>query len=315
MSGFNTAIVSNMDNMFKGCSELVKVILGAKFTQLPDRSFADCDKIISFITLMELPFNINSNCFTDNVKNTATLYVPKGSMSLYRIAEGWKEFKNISENVENHIDPIDDNGGTDYGDGEIDENTDLNGNVIGNIYYNISDGNGEYNSAEGCIIIKKPTSDDDMDNLGGQDIFGEDFQNGFTGIVFMVQAGQGTIKVNAESVGSMTLKVKIGNNAPMSFELEGKMKASIPYSVTEPTYVYIYGGETTANARGLRASSSDNALKIYGIEWSNEYSPTAIESIRNDEEIKAVIYNMSGQRIQRPSKGIYIKNGKKVVIK
>ena len=92
-----------------------------------------------------------------------------------------------------------------------------------------------------------------------------------------------------------------------------KTGASIPYSVTEPTYVYIYGGETTANARGLRAESYDNALKIYGIEWSGEV--TSIESINWDVETNAVLYNMSGQRIERPSKGIYIKNGKKVIIK
>lgn len=208
--------------------------------------------------------------------------------------------------------PTDDNGGVDYGNGDVDEGSDLSGNIIGNIYYNISDENGEYSSTEGCIILRKPTSDTDMNNLEGQDIFGEDFKNGFTGIVFMVQ-GSGTIKVNAESVGSMTLKVKIGNNAPMTFELEGKMKASIPYSVTEPTYVYIYGGETTANARGLRAASSDNALKIYGIEWSE--TTTNIESILDNVNTNAIIYNLQGQRMKAVNKGINIINGKKVIIK
>lgn len=206
----------------------------------------------------------------------------------------------------------DDNGDVDYGNGDVDEGSDLSGNIIGNIYYNISDENGEYSSTEGCIILRKPTSDTDMNNLEGQDIFGEDFKNGFTGIVFMVQ-GSGTIKVNAESVGSMTLKVKIGNNAPMTFELEGKMKASIPYSVTEPTYVYIYGGETTANARGLRAASSDNALKIYGIEWSE--TTTNIESILDNVNTNAIIYNLQGQRMKAVTKGINIINGKKVIVK
>lgn len=208
---------------------------------------------------------------------------------------------------------LDDNGDVDYGNGDVDEGSDLSGNVIGNIYYNISDDNGEYSSTEGCIILRKPTSDTDMNNLEGQDIFGEDFKNGFTGIVFMVQAGSGTIKVNAESVGSMTLKVKIGKNAPMTFELEGKMKVSIPYSVTEPTYVYIYGGETTANARGLRAASSDNALKIYGIEWSE--TTTNIESILDNVNTNAIIYNLQGQRMKAVTKGINIINGKKVIVK
>lgn len=209
--------------------------------------------------------------------------------------------------------PIDDNGDVDYGNGDIDRNTDLNGNVIGNFYYNISDENGEYSFTEGCITLRKSTSDSDMNNMEGQDIFGEDFRNGFTGIVFMLQAGQGTIKINVESVGNMALKVKIGGNAPMTFELEGKMKASIPYSVTESTYVYIYGGDTsTANARGLGADS-DNALKIYGIEWSDEV--TGIESICKNVETRVGMYNLNGQRIERPSKGIYIKNGKKIIMK
>jgi hypothetical protein len=131
----------------------------------------------------------------------------------------------------------------------------------------------------------------------------------------MVQ-GSGTVKVNAETVGNMTLKVKFGNNAPVTMELEGKMKASFPYSVSEPTYVYIYGGETqTANAKGLRAASSNNALKIYGIEWSDEYEASNIESIYGVSNADAVIYNLQGQRLQTVTKGINIVNGKKVIIK
>lgn len=152
---------------------------------------------------------------------------------------------------------------------ELNDSTNLSGTVIGNIYYSISDDKGEYNSTEGCIVLKKGTNDDQIDDMEGNDIFGEDFKNAFTGIVFMVQ-GNGAVKVNAETVGCMTLKVKIGNNAPISIELEGKMKVSLPYNVTKPTYVYIYCAETkSAYARGgLRARSQGNALKIYGIEWN-----------------------------------------------
>ena len=93
-----------------------------------------------------------------------------------------------------------------------------------------------------------------------------------------------------------------------------KTGASIPYSVTEPTYVYIYGGDTsTANARGLRAASSDNALKIYGIEWSE--TTTNIESILDNVNTNAIIYNLQGQRMKAVTKGINIINGKKVIIK
>ena len=318
LSKFNTSKVTAkyMSNMFYCCEQLTSVTISKDFTQFPEKLFADCKNLSSFTTLIEEPIDIPSNCFADNVKANATLRVPKGTVALYQSKEGWKEFRKIveigEENNESELDPLDAGDNVDYGNGSgINGDTDLNGNVIGNIYYNISDDNGEYSSTEGCIILKKSSTDNSME---GKDLFDEDLKNNFTGIILMVQ-GSGTIKVNAETVGNMTLKVKIGNSAPITLELEGKMKASFPYSVTEPTYVYIYGGETqTVNARGLRAASSGNALKIYGIEWSDEYEINGIETIETRTD-KAVIYNLHGQRMQTVTKGINIINGKKVMVK
>ena len=339
LSNFNTSKITYMENMFRRCSALKSFVIPNTFTLIGRSAFYECSSLekvtipntvksigqeafYNCVSLKEVicnieePFAINENAFMNKADGTevftsAILTVPQGTKELYQNTDGWKRFAYISDGTS--IAPVDEGDNTDYGNGEIDVNTNLNGNVVGNIYYNISDDSGEYSSTEGCIILRKPTSDTDMNNLEGQDIFGEDFKNGFTGIVFMVQ-GSGTVKVNAETVGNMTLKVKFGNNAPVTMELEGKMKASFPYSVSEPTYVYIYGGETqTANARGLRAASSDNALKIYGIEWSEEAS--SIESIYGVSNADAVIYNLQGQRLQTVTKGINIVNGKKVIIK
>jgi hypothetical protein len=232
----------------------------------------------------------------------------------------WRtDFKSIRAIYIQTLPMADDNGSVDYGYGEINENTDLNSSVIGNIYYNISDDSGEFSSTEGCIILRKTTSDADMSELEGMDIFGEDFKDNYSGIVFKVQAGSGTIEVNAETVGSMTLKVKIGNNAPFTMELEGKVKASLPYSVSVPTYVYIYGGNpTSAMAKGIRATNSSDVLKIYGVEWNTSPSgiETISENIREVQSVNSIIYNLNGQRVATPQKGnIYIMNGKKVVVK
>jgi len=305
---------------FQQCSSLESVTIGKNVKSIGDYAFNACRNIKTINSHIEQPFAFATNAFDSPIYKNATLNVPANTKSLYLSTDGWKEFKNIAEfsggNSNQDLEPVDEGDNTDYGNGDVDENTDLNGNVVGNIYYNITDNNGEYSSTEGCIILRKPTSDTDMNNLEGQDIFGEDFKNGFTGIVFMVQ-GSGTVKVNAETVGNMTLKVKFGNNAPVTMELEGKMKASFPYSVSEPTYVYIYGGETqTANAKGLRAASSNNALKIYGIEWSDEYETTTnLESILDNVNTNAIIYNLQGQRMKAVTKGINIINGKKVIIK
>ncbi len=314
-------ITTILPRTFYWCENLSSVILGENISSIDDLAFSGCLNINTIKSNIDNPFAFVTSAFEDDVYPKATLIVPANTKSQYQSTEGWKEFKNIIEvgggDNNDGLEPINEGDNTDYGNGEINDGTDLNGNVIGNIYYNISDENGEYSSAEGCIILRKPTTDEKMNEVVGMDLFGEDIKNNYTGIIFMVQAGSGTIKVNAETVGSMTLKVKIGNNAPATMELEGKMKASFPYTVTEPTYVYIYGGETTLNnARGMRrAEATENALKIYGIEWSESETPSHVEAIRETSSTDTPIYNLNGQRVEPTSKGIYIKNRKKVLVK
>ncbi|MBO4826478.1 MAG: hypothetical protein J5506_04490, partial [Prevotella sp.] len=130
------------------------------------------------------------------------------------------------------LEPINNGETIDFGD-EIDENTNLDGNVVGDVYFNINDGS--YDASGGCIVVNSPT---DNSFINGQDIFGDDFKEGYNGIVFMVPAGKGTVKVEAQTTGTMVLKVKIGDNDPVEMELEGRLKMSFPYNVTEDTYVY-----------------------------------------------------------------------------
>lgn len=44
-------------------------------------------------------------------------------------------------------------------------------------------------------------------------------------------------------------------------------------------------------------------------------TPTGIQAIKQELPTDGVIYNLSGQRVEQPTKGLYIKNGIKVVIK
>ncbi len=231
-------------------------------------------------------------------------------------AKGWKVYA-YDENGnrveydgdEPTMEPIDT---ADFGS-DIDEGTDLDGNVVGDILYNISSGDGSYNVAEGCIVVTTPTDDSVID---GQDIFGEDFQNNFTGIVFKVPAGKGTVKIEAQTTGTMVLKVKIGNSDPVEMELEGRLKVSFPYNVSEPTYVYIYGGSASA-APGMAGNApATGELKLYGIEVVQ--GETGIESLSPTlSQGEGAWYTLDGRMLQgEPSeKGLYIHRGRKVVIK
>ena len=215
-----------------------------------------------------------------------------------------KQFQTNPDNVEQELEPLEEDETIDIAD-EINEETNLDGNVVGDIFYNISSGNGAYDVANGCIVVTQPTEDNAME---GKDICGEDFKAGFTGIVFKIPAGKGTVKVQAETTGNMVMKVKIGDNDPIEMELDGKLKVSFPYNVAQDTYVYIYGSTASSDVKGMHKAPADGELKIYGVELKRDQTPTDIEvvTIANKTDEGTAIYNLSGQRLTTPQKGINI---------
>ena len=310
---------------FKACP-LTSISLHANLTSIKERAFYGCRELEEIKSYIQEPFVVNDMTFADSRWNEelgqyeyfvidATLYVPAGTKALYEATEGWNKFQNIVEMEPVDVQPLhNDEVVTFDEENGIDEETDLSGNVIGNIFYNINTGDGGYNAAEGCITVTKPVSDEQVASLEGQDIFGEDFKSQFTGIVFKVPAGNGTVKVVAETTGNTTLKVKIGTGAPIEMELDGKLKASFPYSVNTPSYVYIYAGQAGATVKGyaIPANGGSGELKIYGIEVKND-TPVGIADVQH-EQSPTTIYNLSGQRIARPQRGLNIINGHKIAI-
>ena len=266
--------------------------------------------VSKYVSFIEEPFEIGSDVFMG--EEYATLYVPLGTKEKYEATAGWNNFKRI---VEQDIKPTE-NGEVNYGsDGEVNGDTDLSGTVVGNVFYSIADDAGSYSSTDGCIVVKKPTTDEQVSQVEGTDLFGEQMKDNFTGIIFKIEPGSGAVKVTAETTGDMTLKIKIGDSAPMEFKLTGKMEAKLPYTVEKPTYVYIYaGGSEAAGAKGTRATA-DGELKIYGISWGDD--AVGIEQIENGELVNAdaPVYNLNGQRVSKAAKGVFIKNGRKVIVK
>ncbi len=82
---------------FEGCTGLESINIPSAVKSIGQGAFAGCTGLKSVCSKIASPFDISEDVFTEETYSTATLFVPKGTISLYRGAEGWKLFLNIVE--------------------------------------------------------------------------------------------------------------------------------------------------------------------------------------------------------------------------
>lgn len=78
------------------CRDIRKIVLHKGIESIDENAFYYADKLDTVIVYWREPLTINANVFAYK-KETATLFVPYGTKSLYEQAEGWKDFANIVE--------------------------------------------------------------------------------------------------------------------------------------------------------------------------------------------------------------------------
>ena len=79
---------------FYGCSGLTSIAIPNNVTTIEGRAFEGCTGLTSIYNYAETPQSIDER-FDYVDKSTCKLYVPVGSVDLYKAAEVWKEFENI----------------------------------------------------------------------------------------------------------------------------------------------------------------------------------------------------------------------------
>ncbi len=199
---------------------------------------------------------------------------------------------------------------------QVDETTDLQNTVIDNTYFNMDTANGDgYDATEQALVLNSTTSSTQMSAVQGAQVGDAAVRENFSGIIFEIPAGQGVITVDAKTIGTHVLNVQIGNGAPTQVKKSERGTAEVEYNVSAPTYVYLYASkESGASARLYRGPSAGaNSVLLYG--YKVQVGGTGIEELKNGKMEELKYYDLNGRKVKTPRKGVYIINGKKVVVK
>lgn len=306
---------------FYECERLREITLPAKLTHLGNGAFDKCNALSTIRMEASMPPSIfdtfnewgeypnvpYSFVFSYPAKE-ATLYVPANSKNLYGEYPVWKEFGRIIPVGESEsLEPI---------SSEMMVNTsslanlNLTDHIINNVYYNLSGENCGYDFNDQSIFIGSLTDMSQIDNMG---IDSYDIKTKFSGIIMKVGIGKGIINLSGKTQGNAQVAVQIGNNVPYLASRTERSDIVVNYDVTENTNIYIYAAANSGSSISHRAKS-DNSVSLYG--FSVSPGATGISTI-NIQEVDDVYYTLDGRKIEgKPTtKGIYVLNGCKVVVK
>ena len=262
-----------------------------------------------------------------NTYETATLYVPSGTLAAYRADEQWNRFQNIVEmtpetkpaSVED-IAPIAESGTTSLA--ALATNADLTNAVVGNLYLTCDTTNGDhYDAAEQALVLNTVVDSVMMENVLANPDNMDVIRNNFSGMILTIPAGTGTLNLTIKTTGNREIAVLVEGSEAETFAQAVKGQINIPYSVENKAYVFIYGivpdePETPASvpskfrARAKRAhldediAESENSVSIYDVQWVVTSSTTGIEDVHTDASstprkimIDNIIYILRGGKI------------------
>ena len=82
---------------FRDCSGLTSVTIPSSVTSIGDRVFNGSSGLTSVVSKTENPYNIDNECFSKEVFENTTLYVPQGTIDKYQATDGWNKFLHIEE--------------------------------------------------------------------------------------------------------------------------------------------------------------------------------------------------------------------------
>ena len=290
---------------FLSCSALTEITIPSSVASIEQEAFSGCTSlasVTSYISGSKL-FTPGKNAFY-SVPKGCTLYIPKGSKEQYAATSVWKSFSNIVE----------------LDGGEFDL-------VVSAAKYATLFLDFDAIIPQGVEVYTASTVD-------GNRLMMEmvtDILPANTGVI--VRAKQGTYSFYQSYDLPQTIEGNLFRGSVEDVYITPAKEAKYYVLSMKDGVVGMYedalsGGTFKNNANNAYLVLGEKNLGIYdeevdtedpGMQLSNSYyfdfgGTTAIDPIVTECE-ENVYYDLSGRRVENPTQGIYIVNGKKVLVK
>ncbi len=310
---------------FQYCYALETITIPATVEYIYQDAFGSCSSLSTVESLAETPPFIYANSFPNY---DISLIVPEGSVDAYKAAENWGLFMEIIASK--------DGGGTSDDEGTSgDEDTSEEKEAI------------TITSAEQTTYCSE--NDLDFTNVEGLKAYTAGGYNRATGTIWLmrvyeVPAGEGILLIGApgdykipqKTTSTYYANLMVGTlEAKTIYETDGEYTNYYLSSGTHGVGFYKVNGSVEIKANRaylplLKSSASgtrgfigmdfdDDEDGTTGIEVPLGQRPLATEGTQESSifnlQSNEVYYNLQGQRVDNPGKGVFIKNGRKVVIK
>ena len=294
------------NSAFRDCTGLTSVTIGNSVTTIGDYAFDNCNRLTSVTSLIPADklFSIDSSVFNGVDKNACTLYVPYGAKETYAATDGWNEFTNIVELAAEQFELT------------------VSAAKHATLYL-------DYNATipEGVKVYTASTVNGNR--LMMQEVTG--ILPAKTGVIVRAEQGTYTFEQTFEKVDAIESNLLRGSVEDVYITAAKDAKYYVLAMKDGVVGMYedaFTGGTFKNNAHKAYLVLGEKNLGIYdeevdtenpGMQLSNSYyfdfsGTTAIEPVINEVEDN-IYYDLSGRRVENPTRGIYILNGKKVFIK
>ena len=300
------SVTSIGEDAFAYCYNLTNVVIPSSVTSIGREAFYDCTALTSITSLIptENLFAVESYAFWNVDKTTCTLYVPYGAKETYAATEGWNEFTNIVEldltDVTITINQ--------YGCATYCSPFALDFSEVEGLKAYAATG---YNKVTQVVTLTRLQTAEAGVGLFLKGEPGEyvvpviEYSNDYSLNMLVGTLEQTTVNSTEGEMSNYKFTIADGDAAPMFYPFEDNTTFSAGKAYLQiPTALLPATAQKSLNIRFDEGETTDiDELKGENGKLKGESG-----------EVKA-IYDLSGRVVENPTSGIYIINGKKVVVK